>query len=197
MKDGFIYLFSTERRSPTYRPAGTELSYNFHNMNNTIFAYKIKSKYVLKTIAATLLLLFGVAILYILEELNFTKINFHSLSIVGVIFIVPSILLLVEYLVFSLRVNVIVEGNDVIILQNSSEIRYKYSDIIHVTKYCSYPYSQNRRLIYFSTDSFYFMKIKTVDDKEFILTSLMTDMRNFQFKVNTTEGRFIASIIFS
>ena len=113
-------------------------------MNNTIFAYKIKLKYVLKTIATTLLLLFGVAILYILSESNFTKINVHPLSVVGIIFITPSVLLLVEYLVFSVRMSVIIEGNDVIILQNSLEMRYKYSDIIHVTKYCSYPYSQNQ-----------------------------------------------------
>ena len=166
-------------------------------MNNTIFTHKIKLKYILKTIATTLLLLFSVVILYILGELNFTKINIHPLSIVGIIFIAPSILLLMEYLVFSVRMNVIVEGNNVIILQSSSEIRYKYSDIVHVTKYCSYPYSQNRKRIYFSTDSFYFMKIRTTDDGEFILTSLMTDMKDFQFEVNTIEGRFIASIIFS
>jgi hypothetical protein len=35
------------------------------------------------------------------------------------------------------------------------------------------------------------------DKKEFIITSLMTDLKNSQFKIDKVEGRFIASIIFN
>jgi hypothetical protein len=166
-------------------------------MNPTLFEHKIKLKYFLKTFEITLLILLGIAVYFLLDELHFTKLHYNSLLIVGIVSAGPSILLLIEYLYFSLKIRINIQGNDVTIFKNSLILNYKYSDIIHVTKFCSYPYSQGRKRIYISTDSFYFLKIKMTDGKEFIITSLMTDLKNTQFKIDKVEGRFIASIIFN
>ena len=166
-------------------------------MRPTLFEHKTELKYSLKTFGMTLFLLLGFSTVFLLSKLYFTEVSIDSLLIVASFSTFPSILLLIEYFIFSLNFSFNIEGNNVMIFKNSLILNYKYSDITYVTKYCSYPYSRGRKRIYLATDSFYFLKVQMADKKQFIITSLMTDLKNSQFKIDKIEERFMASIIFS
>jgi hypothetical protein len=161
------------------------------------YIYVLKLKFILKTLSIAILSIVVILIIFILDKSGVQKINVHAIGIVGLIYIIPSLVLLIEYLFFSLNKRIQIEGTTIVILENNLIINYQYSDILFVTKFCSYPYSQNRTRCYLATDCYYFLKIKMKDNKEFLVTSLMTDMSNNQFIINKIEPKFIPSIVFS
>lgn len=145
----------------------------------------------------TLLAISVVIGIVILDILEVQRINLNAVLVIGIIYVVPSLLLLIEYMLISSRISIQIVGKEILIIQNNLTLNYQYSDILNVTKFCSYPFSQNRTRCYLATDCYYFIKIKMNDNKEFIVTSLMTDFAYNQFVVNKTEARLFPSINFS
>ena len=161
------------------------------------YIYKIRLLFILKTFSISFVILIVVGLIIILDIAGIKKINTDVLLLIVLIQIGPSLFLLIEYLIISSKIKIKISGKEIEVHKNNTVLIYQYSDILNVTKYCSFPVSQNRKRYYFATDTYYFLKITMNDNEEYIVTSLMTDTKHNQFTVKETKARFIPTLIWN
>lgn len=156
----------------------------------TTYKYQLNFKSFLKSFGFTLLLILGAYIYSI-----FRSENTDTLLKVLVVFLGPSFFLLFEYLYFSINTKIELTGNSLKI-RGKIEVNYDYNDIEFVTLYCSNSYySGSRRFL--PSDEFYFLEVVMNDKRKLIITSLMINRKNNQFRINKTVEMLIASILWS
>lgn len=159
------------------------------------YIYRLNFRFIFYTLSTLLFSSAVFFIIYFLSDKYKTSSSSGIFMKVSLVFFGPAIVLFFEYLFYSIGTKIEIIGNNVKIIKYKKVFEYEYNQVKNVTKFCSLSKSRNNTFS-LPTDSFYFLKIEMYDDKVFIITSLMTDLKNFQFKINKTEGFFIPSIIY-
>jgi hypothetical protein len=159
------------------------------------YKYRLSTSFIFKTLSAFIISFPIFFLLIFFVGKNKPGFDLSITLKITLIFFGPTVILFIEYLFYSFGKKIEVCGSKVKIYRFNNLSEYEYNDVKNVTKFCSLSTSKNN-LGRLPTDPFYFLKIEMFNGNVYIITSLMTDLKNFQFKINKTGGFFIPSIIY-
>ena len=166
-----------------------------------MYSIKLNIKDQLKTLEFTIIVIVVVVSLTIL---NFkpNKYEHGSLALVlaicvgFTIFVLPSLLLYIQYLYFSKGLELFVDRfqNTLKLTLRNASFEFEVSDIQRIVKTCSYPVGENR-ICWLATDLYYYFEIELKNGNRIIITSLMS--RNFEIYgiENVIKKNLIAFIL--
>lgn len=115
--------------------------------------------------------------------------------IVVLIFILPSVFIIVEYLHFNFKGELYFDYDEeeIVHLTKEGEVVYKAKDIDRIIYCCSNAKANGKNPL-MPTDEFYFYCIKMKDGKDLFATCFSADLLNFTAVKNVREEVFIPSI---